>query len=133
MRRLLTAIAAGAFLVGLAAPGGAGATPAPRVAVPGAPTYPRITVRVHAFSDADGSNPRGALTVRSADIGQRRRGEVTCLNVQGKMATIGIRIVQSEDPAAIGKGELFAVVDNGDDAERIAGYEITPTAPTVCP
>jgi len=140
MRRLLPVIAAGAFFVGLAAPVGAGAAPAPRDAVQGIathlgadPPYPRITVRIQAFSDADGSNPRGALTVRSADIGQRRRGEVTCLNVQGNMATIGIRIVQAEDPAVIGKGELFSVVDNGSDADQIAGYAITPTPPTVCP
>ena len=69
---------------------------------------------------ADGSNPRGVLTVHSREIGQRRRGEVTCLNVQGNTATIGIRI-------------LFKVIDNGNSGDQIAGYAVTATPPTVCP
>jgi len=97
------------------------------------PPFPRITVRINVSSDADGSNPRGVLTVRSREIGQRRRGEVTCLNVQGNTATIGIRIVKAEDPTAVGKGELFKVIDNGDSGDQIAGYALTATAPTVCP
>ena len=140
MRRLLSAIAAGAFLVGVAAPGGAAAAPANRDSVQGTathlgadPPFPRITVRIQASSDADGSNPQGVLTVRSSDIGQRRRGEVTCLNVAGNTATIGIKIVRAEDPAAVGKGELWNVVDNGDGGDRIAGYALTTTPPTVCP
>jgi hypothetical protein len=97
------------------------------------PPFPRITVRIQASSDADGSNPQGVLTVRSSDIGQRRRGEVTCLNVAGNTATIGIKIVRAEDPAAVGKGELWNVVDNGDGGDRIAGYALTATPPTLCP
>jgi hypothetical protein len=133
-------IAAGATLVSLAAPGGAVGTSAIRHSVKGNathlgadPPYPRITVRIQASSDPDGSNPRGVLTIRSSDIGQRRRGEVTCLFVDGNTATIGIKIVRAEDPAAVGKGELFHVVDNGDDADQIAGYALTATPPTVCP
>jgi hypothetical protein len=140
MRRLVILIAAGAPLVCLAAPGGAMAAPANRDSVQGTAThlgadapFPRITVRIQASSDADGSNPRGVLTVRSADIGQRRRGEVTCLNVVGNTATIGIKIVRAEDPAAVGKGELWKVVDNGNEGDRIAGYALTATPPTVCP
>lgn len=140
MRRLVILIAASAPLVCLGAPGGAAEAFALRDSVQGTathlgadPPFPRITVRIQASSDADGSNPRGVLTVRSSDIGQRRRGEVTCLNVQGNVATIGIKIVRSEDPAVIGKGELFSVVDNGSDGDQIAGYPITATPPTVCP
>jgi len=48
-------------------------------------------------------------------------------------ATIGIKIVNAEDPAVIGKGELWKVVDNGGTGDQIAGYEITATPPTVCP
>jgi hypothetical protein len=127
-------------LVCLAAPGGAAEAPANRDSVQGTathlgadPPFPRITVRIQASSDADGSNPQGVLTVRSSDIGQRRRGEVTCLNVAGNTATIGIKIVRAEDPAAVGEGELWNVVDNGDGGDRIAGYALTATPPTLCP
>ncbi|MDP9334407.1 MAG: hypothetical protein M3Q30_14055 [Actinomycetota bacterium] len=133
-------IAASAPFVCLAAPGGAAEAPPIRDSVQGTathlgadPPFPRITVRIQASSDADGSNPRGVLTVRSSDIGQRRRGEVTCLNVQGNMATIGIKIVRAEDPAVVGMGELWNVVDNGADGDQIAGYPYTASAPTVCP
>jgi hypothetical protein len=140
VRRLAMFIAAGATLVGVAAPGGAVVTQTPRDSVRGIathlgadPPYPRITVRVQASSNADGSNPRGVLTVRSADIGQRRRGEVTCLNVNGNTATIGIKIVNAEDPTVVGMGELWKVVDNGNAGDEIAGYAITATPPTECP
>ena len=140
MRRLMILMATGAMLVGVAAPGGAAATHAPRDSVRGRathlgadPPYPRITVRVRASSNPDGSNPRGVLTVRSRDIGQARRGTVTCLSVDGNTATIGIKIVKAEDPTVVGKGELWKIVDNGGTGDEIAGYEITETPPTVCP
>jgi len=140
MRRLVILVAAGAMLAGVAAPGSAVATPATRVSVRGNathlgadPPFPRITVLVQASSNADGSNPRGVLTVRSADIGQRRRGAVTCLDVDGNTATIGIKIVAAEDPSVVGKGELWKVVDDGDFGDEIAGYEITATPPSACP
>jgi hypothetical protein len=140
VRRLLMLIAAAATLIGVAAPGGAVVTHTPRDSVRGNathlgadPPYPRITVLVQASSDADGSNPRGVLTVRSAAIGQRRRGEVTCLQVDGNSATIGIKIVHAEDPTVVGKGELWRVVDNGNTGDEIAGYEITAMPPTECP
>jgi hypothetical protein len=133
-------IAAGAMLASVAASGSAMATPATRVSVRGNAThlgadapFPRITVLVQASGNADGSNPRGVLTVRSADIGQRRRGEVTCLAVDGNTATIGIKIVAAEDPTAVGKGELWRVVDDGDFGDEIAGYEITAAPPSACP
>jgi hypothetical protein len=139
MRRPGILIAAGTVLAVLAAPDGAAGATGVRDSVRGNathlgadPPYPRITVRIQASSRADGSDPRGFLTVRSPDIGQRRRGKVTCLDVHGNTATIGIEIVKAEDPTVIGKGELFDVVDNGDGNDQIAGFPITATPPTVC-
>jgi hypothetical protein len=97
------------------------------------PPFPRITVRIRASSDADGSNPRGDVTIRVPDIGQQRRGNVTCLNVHGNTATIGIEIVKAEDPTVVGKGELWNVVDNGGSGDQIAGFALTEAPPTVCP
>jgi hypothetical protein len=51
--------------------------------------------------------------------------------VIGNQAGVGIQIVKSSDPAFVGQGELWSIVDNAPD--RIAGYEITPTVPVVCP
>jgi hypothetical protein len=138
MRRLVVLIAGSALL--LAASGSTVEAQAIRDSVRGNathlgadPPFPRITVRIRTSSDADGSNPRGVLAIRSSDIGQRRRGEVTCLNVRGNVATIGIKIVKAEDPTVVGKGELFNVVDNGDNGDQIAGFPITATPPATCP
>jgi len=60
---------------------------------------------------------------------------VTCLNVVGNEATIGIEIEKSSDPALEGQGERWSVFDGAGTGQqdRIAGYEITPTPPTACP
>jgi hypothetical protein len=94
------------------------------------PPFPVIQVHVNASADATGLNPRGTLAVDAEGI-HSYTGNVTCLSVIGSQASIGIEIVKSSDPALIGQGELWSVVDNGPD--RIAGYEITPTPPVVCP
>ena len=94
------------------------------------PPFPVIQVHMNAFADATGLNPRGNLSVNAEGI-HSYTGEVTCLSVIGNQASIGIEIVKSSDPALVGQGELWSVVDNGPD--RIAGYEITPTPPVVCP
>ena len=98
------------------------------------PPFPVIQVHVNAFGDATGLNPRGRLWVKATGI-HSYTGKVTCLSVIGNQATIGIEIVKSSDPALIGQGELWSVVDNGSpgDSDRIAGFEITPTPPVVCP
>ena len=70
--------------------------------------------------------------LEAPEVGQQRRGEVTCLSVHGSTATIGIRIVEAEDPSVVGKGELFNVVDDK-AGDQIAGYPITDAAPVVCP
>jgi hypothetical protein len=85
---------------------------------------------VHASADATGLNPRGRLTVDTEGI-HSYTGNVTCVSVIGNQASIGIEIVKSSDPALLGQGELWSVVDNAPD--RIAGYEITPTPPVLCP
>jgi hypothetical protein len=98
------------------------------------PPFPVIQVHVNAFADATGFNPRGKLSVDAEGI-HSYTGDVTCLSVFGNQATVGMQITKSSDPALIGQGELWSVVDNGSpgDTDRIAGYEITPTAPVVCP
>jgi hypothetical protein len=89
-----------------------------------------IKVSVNASADANGLNPRGRLAVDAEGI-HSYTGNVTCLSVIGNQASIGIQIVKSSDPALLGQGELWSVVDDAPD--RIAGYEITPTPPVVCP
>ena len=37
--------------------------------------------------------------------------------MHGNTATIGIKIIQAEDSAVVGKGELWNVVDNGDSGQ----------------
>jgi hypothetical protein len=99
------------------------------------PPFPVIQVRINARSKADGTRPRGHLAVQGTmPFVQTSRGRVTCLNVVGDQATVGIEIVKSTDPAMVGKGELWSVVDGGATGEdRIAGFPLTPTPPIVCP
>ena len=86
-----------------------------------------------AFADATGLNPRGRLSVDAEGI-HSYTGDVTCLSVLGNQATIGIAIVTSSDPALVGQGELWSVVDGSpENPDLIAGYEITPAPPAVCP
>jgi hypothetical protein len=137
LRTLLAAAALSGLLLGVTAAAGQ----ARHVSVTGTarhlgadPPFPVIQVHVNAFADATGLNPRGKLSVDAEDI-HSYTGEVTCLSVIGNQATIGIEIVKSSDPALVGQGELWSVVDNGSpgDSDRIAGYEITSTPPVVCP
>jgi hypothetical protein len=137
MRRVLTTAVVAGLLLAVTAPAGQASqdsvTGTARHLGAGAP-FPVIQVHVNAFRDATGLNPRGNLWVNAENI-HSYTGAVTCLSVVGNQATIGIEIVKSSDPALIGKGELWSVVDNGSpgDSDRIAGYEITPTPPTLCP
>ena len=98
------------------------------------PPFPVIQVHVNAFADPTGLNPRGNLSVDAEGI-HSYTGEITCLSVTGNQASIGMVIMKSSDPALIGQGELWSVVDTHPfgDADLIAGYEITPTPPVVCP
>jgi hypothetical protein len=99
------------------------------------PPYPVIEVRIDARSDPTGADPKGHLVVAGAPPIVPYRGRVTCLNVVGNQATVGIEIVKSSDPALEGQGQLWSVFD-GDGSgipDRIAGYHLTPTPPTECP
>ena len=140
-RRTMRALLAAAVVAGLSLAVTAPAAQENQDAVRGTarhlgadPPFPVIKVHVNAFADATGLNPRGKLSVNAEDI-HSYTGEVTCLTVFGNQATIGIEIVKSSDPALIGQGELWSLVDNGPpgDSDRIAGYAITPTPPFVCP
>jgi hypothetical protein len=94
-----------------------------------------IQVRIDARSGASGTHARGHLAVQGTmPYVQTYRGRVTCLNVVGNQATVGIEIVNSTDPAMVGQGELWSVVDGGATGEldRIAGYPLTPAPPVVC-
>jgi len=57
------------------------------------PPFPVIQVRVNASADATGLNPRGHLSVDAEGI-HSYTGNVTCLNVIGSQASIGIEIVK---------------------------------------
>jgi hypothetical protein len=138
MRMLLLAVALSGILLDVTAAAGQ----ASQVSVTGAarhlgadPPFPVIQVQVSAFADdVTGLNPRGRLSVDAKNI-HTYTGKVTCLSVGGNQASIGIVIVKSSDPALVGQGELWSVVDGGSpgDADRIAGYAITPTPPVTCP
>jgi len=138
-RRLLAAAALVGLTLAVTAPTGQAASPK-QDSVTGTaqhlgadPPFPVIQVRIQARSDATGTDPRGHMVVEAADI-HSYRARVTCLHVVGNEATVGIEILKSTDPALEGQGELWSVVDGGSgQPDRIAGYEITPTPPTVCP
>jgi len=138
MRALFSATALAGLSIAITAPaaGGAGQDSLTGTArhLGADPPFPVIQVHVNAFQDANGSNPRGNLSVRAENI-HSYTGEVRCLTVIGNQATIGIEIVRSSDSALIGQGELWSLVDNGSpgDSDRIAGYEITPSPPLLCP
>ena len=137
MRSFLVAAALSGLLLGITAPVAQGSHDSVRGTAQhlGAdPPFPVIQVHVNAFSDATGLNPRGSLSVDATNI-HSYKGAVTCLSVIGNQASIGIQIVKSSNPAFIGQGELWSVVDNGSlgGPDQIAGYEITPTPPVVCP
>ena len=131
--RLLTVAALSGSLLAVTAPAGQASQDSVRGKARhlGAdPPFPSILVEVKAFSDPTGLNPRGTLFVDAEGI-HSYTGNVTCLSVMGNQASIGIEIVQSSDPTLIGQGELWSVVEAHPDG--IAGYEITPTPPVVCP
>ncbi|MDP9184570.1 MAG: hypothetical protein M3O29_02750 [Actinomycetota bacterium] len=95
--------------------------------------YPVIEVRIHARSRPDGTDARGHVVVNNVLPIASYRGRVTCLRVRGDQATIGIEIVRSTDPALVGQGELWNVVDGIDQPDGIAGYPLTSAPPARCP
>jgi hypothetical protein len=98
------------------------------------------TLHVNAISNPDGTDARGHLWYTADNPGfpfvVDVAGEVTCLNVVGNMATIGMRIDRSKLPGFPGEGNgfLFVVTDNGEPGDMDTHLDI-PTAvpPTTCP
>jgi hypothetical protein len=138
MRRIVMLLAVGAMVLGgVASPAGGsvgdGNFVKGKASHLGADApFPKITVRIFAFSDENDGHPHGLITLRSHE-GQSRRGKVTCLHVDSNAATIGIKITKAEDDSYVGKGELFKVVDNPDGPDEIAGFPITDAVPRECP
>ena len=98
------------------------------------PPFPVIEVRIRASSNPDGTEPRGRLVVTNQPPLASYRGDISCLRVRGRQATIGIEIVRSTDPSLIGLGELWNVIDarpSGPDG--VAGFPFTSTPPSSCP
>jgi hypothetical protein len=98
------------------------------------PPFPVIQVHINALVDASGTNSRGNVTAVIKTLGVNDRARVICLSVVGNRATVGTEIVKSNNPALVGRGQLWSVVDNGESGlDQIAGHPITPTPPTSCP
>jgi hypothetical protein len=95
------------------------------------------TLHVNAISDADGANARGHLWYTANDPETIEvAGEVTCMNVQANLASVGMRIDRSKLPGLPGEGNgiLFIITDNGEPGDmdtHLDIYELTPR--TVCP
>jgi hypothetical protein len=99
------------------------------------PPFAVSEVRIDARSDATGGKARGDVLARVPQLLIEYRGRVTCLNVVGKEATVGIEIVKSKDPSQVGMGQLISLVDGAEtgEADRIAGHPLTTTPPVECP
>jgi hypothetical protein len=96
------------------------------------------TLHVNAVSDPGGANARGQVWYHAENPGFTINvaGEVTCLNVQGNRATVGMLIDRAKLPGLVGEGDgfLFIVNDNGEPGDLDTHLDI-PLAnpPTVCP
>jgi hypothetical protein len=119
MRRALTvAILTG----GLVVPGSAIAEQgggAPHDFASGGGTNGFFQIGLAAQSNADGTDPSGYVSARSRPNGGfpvpfRFGGEVTCLLVDGKRASIKYRFDHADNPALVGGGIQIFVEDNGE-------------------
>src|SRR6266487_2778470 len=99
------------------------------------PPFPVIQVHMNAFSGASGAVPRGFVIARIKSLGVIDRARVVCLSAIGNRATVGTEIVRSNNPALVGQGQLWSVVDDRRPGglDRVAGFPITPTPPVACP
>jgi hypothetical protein len=98
------------------------------------------TLHVNAISDPDGTNARGHLWYTadnpSFPFVVDEAGVVTCLNVQGNNATVGMQIDRSKLPGFPGEGNgfLFYVSDYGEPGTMDSHLDIPlATPPTTCP
>jgi hypothetical protein len=97
------------------------------------------TLHVNAISEADGTDARGQLWYTADNPGfpfvVDVAGEVTCLNVQGSNASIGMKIDRSKLPGFPGEGNgfLFIVHDDGEPGDMDTHLDIPLTnPPTTC-
>ena len=84
---------------------------------------------MNAISDANGANARGHLWYSAGDPEFIEvAGEVTCMNVQGNLATVGMSIDRSKLPGFPGEGNgfLFIITDNS-MAPRGHGHASRPS------
>jgi hypothetical protein len=98
------------------------------------PPFPTIQVHVNASSELGGLNPKGQMSV-DAEGFHSYTGDVTCLNVLGNVAIVGIVITKSSNPSFVGLGEQWTIADLGSpgDSDSIAGYPLTATPPDCAP
>lgn len=108
MRVIRTAVAAGATVLALACAAPAGAESPYDFAAGGGEN---ATGDLFGFSAHDGpTGPSGYVTYRTATFDVS--GAVTCINAGGgRLATIGIVVENSSDPALVGRGFLIFVED----------------------
>lgn len=97
-------------------------------------------------SAQDGPNgPTGHYTAQYSKGKQKHgySGKVTCVRVEGNLATVGIRITKVDgpgnDPAVqVGAGEVIRIADHGNPSsggatDAISGGAFSETPPTTCP
>jgi hypothetical protein len=93
------------------------------------------TITFDASSDPFGANPAGFVDFRT-QAGYFRRDEVTCLNVAGNQATIGVRIVEEQSSSStsfVGWTLNYDVFDGPGTQDRVAFDNIDETgAPPSC-
>ncbi|MGH3104776.1 MAG: hypothetical protein ACRDN6_11850 [Gaiellaceae bacterium] len=101
-----------AFGVGTFGPGCTQDTPPPR---PIFCTASNFTVRLLALAGPNGFRVHGFFERRNNQNGNTFSGPITCLNVQGKTASIGGVVTRTPSPTGEGTGVpyLVYVVDNG--------------------
>jgi hypothetical protein len=90
-----------------------------------------------AHSDVGGDNVRGHFSAADSAAGTSFKADVTCLNVMGSTARIGILITESTNPARpVGQSTFITMSSfgTGDDAVNRVGADANfPTPLTVCP
>jgi hypothetical protein len=97
-------------------------------------------------SAQDGPNgATGHYTAQYAKGKQKHgySGKVTCVRVEGNLASVGIVITKVDGPGnpagvQVGAGEIIRIADNGNPsdggaADSISGGAFTATPPTTCP
>jgi hypothetical protein len=126
-------VAVGVLAVALASPSGALAAPAAQDSVAGTGSTDFFTgIDFSVTSGPFGENPTGHLSFTTAVFGSFEADTITCLEVDGKAATIGATL----KPNAAGFTALVVTVtDNGPAGSGLDAFSASPSssAPTTCP